>query len=223
MGAPYDNRNGGVGQGAGMAVAGYIYQTTDTHGAPVADTFTNLLGTPGGGTTGPMILQWSNTATQGNMMYGNSSQYMYRPVAAGIRITPLDSVTKVGGCIDSVVIPFAANEAYCSSLAVGSPQFDDKILGLPGHHVKRGTDTFEVRWLPSQVDYTFSITSAYGNSATQNDLIKSGNNARCWVKITPADSAVATKYRVEYIGFYEIAGACTMPSATVCSSLPGVS
>jgi hypothetical protein len=104
-GAPFDGRDvaaSATGVPVGGGCAGYWY-TSNVTDAPYVD-FSAAPGTIGGVATAnggqfyiQNILQWGNEQPFGDMDPGDSSQYKFRPVAAGLRIVPIDAELSVGG------------------------------------------------------------------------------------------------------------------------------
>ncbi len=217
FGAPYDGRSTtSVGAGSGGGVAGFIYNTTDTEFAPVVNLADTVVINE---TTGGRILRWDNLETTGDMPPDDPSAYTFRPVACAVRIVPVDTAQNVGGTIQAMLIPESSNEQYVNG--------GDGVLGTGGavvienmsdHIIKRGTNIFESRWLPSDPDYKFHIASN-GNASYATNAEKCVQNGRHWIKVTPPAST-ANSYMVQYVTFFELKGTTIGQSGTIARPNP---
>lgn len=213
IGCPFDGQTYDSVTNGGGTSCGYMYQTPDPAHAPIADLNSTLLLGSHGTVDGPTMLTWANTETLGQMVPGDAGVYQYRCTAAGIRVVPLDAMLHVGGAIESAVIPNGSNEGYATSSA-GTPNTGGatKILSLPNHVIKSGRNIYETRWLPGENDFDFYVNVP--DTATQFNAQFAGN-CREFIRITPGDASANSVYEVQYVAFYEIAGACVAQNSIV--------
>lgn len=206
FGTPYD------GLSPGGCAMGYFYETNGVAECPNCNPRDNRLIGSGAATTGPSIMAWANTTTVGTPAFNDWNQYNYRPVAGGVRVIPLDPVADVGGVIEAWLIPEPGADTYATTHSVGPTS--NALMSLPDHVIKRGTDTFEARWLPGSLDYDFyQVENRAGGMSDVTGFYCA--NARLFIRITPGDIAAATRYRIQYVSFYEIAGSMVQADGSV--------